>query len=141
MLPLPAGHDAASVADAVIDRMGALPAWFARTLTWDNGKEMARHARITAEAGISVYFADPHSPWQRGSNENTNGLLREYLPKGTDPPSSRPSPTNSTTAPANASASTPPANNSLSSSPKTNALRRPPESAPPDLPRCAKLPR
>ncbi len=84
LLPLPDGHTADAVADAVISRMTTCPAWFARTLTWDNGKEMARHARIAAEAGISVYFADPHSPWQRGSNENTNGLLREYLPKGTD---------------------------------------------------------
>ena len=84
LLPLPGGHTADAVADAVIDRMTALPGWFARTLTWDNGKEMARHARIASEAGIAVYFADPYSPWQRGSNENTNGLLREYLPKGTD---------------------------------------------------------
>ena len=84
LLPLPDGHTADAVADAVIARMTALPSWFARTLTWDNGKEMARHQRITAEAGIQVYFADPYSPWQRGSNENINGLLREYLPKGTD---------------------------------------------------------
>jgi IS30 family transposase len=84
LLPLPDGHGADAVADAVTARMTALPAWFARTLTWDNGKEMARHARITAGTGIQVYFADPHAPWQRGSNENTNGLLREYLPKGTD---------------------------------------------------------
>ena len=84
LLHLPDGHTADAVADAVITRMNALPGWFARTLTWDNGKEMARHARITAETGINVYFADPHAPWQRGSNENTNGLLREYLPKGTD---------------------------------------------------------
>lgn len=83
-LHLPEGHTADAVADAVIARMTALPGWFARTLTWDRGAEMARHARITAETGISVYFADPNAPWQRGSNENINGLLREYLPKGTD---------------------------------------------------------
>lgn len=84
LLHLPDGHTADAVASAVIARMTALPPWFARTLTWDNGTEMARHARITAQAGIQVYFADPHAPWQRGSNENANGLLREYLPKGTD---------------------------------------------------------
>jgi IS30 family transposase len=84
LIHLPDGHTADAVADAVTHRMTALPPWFARTLTWDNGKEMARHARIAAAAGIQVYFADPHAPWQRGSNENTNGLLREYLPKGTD---------------------------------------------------------
>jgi IS30 family transposase len=84
LLHLPEGHGADAVADAVTARMTALPGWFARTLTWDNGSEMARWARITAQTGIQVYFADPYSPWQRGSNENTNGLLREYLPKGTD---------------------------------------------------------
>ena len=84
LLPLHDGHDAAAVADAVIERPGALPAWFAKTLTWDRGTEMARHQRITEATGIQVYFADPHAPWQRGSNENINGLLREYLPKGTD---------------------------------------------------------
>jgi IS30 family transposase len=84
LLPLHDGHDADAVAEAVITRMSALPSWFAKTLTWDRGTEMARHARITAETGINVYFADPYSPWQRGSNENINGLLREYLPKGTD---------------------------------------------------------
>jgi IS30 family transposase len=84
LLHLPEGHGSDAVADAVIDRMTTYPDWFARTLTWDNGSEMARHARITQQSGIQVYFADPHSPWQRGSNENTNGLLREYLPKGTD---------------------------------------------------------
>jgi IS30 family transposase len=84
LVPLPHGHTADAVADAVTERLTQLPSWFARTLTWDNGKEMARHARITAQAGVQVYFADPYSPWQRGSNENTNGLLREYLPKGTD---------------------------------------------------------
>jgi IS30 family transposase len=84
LLPLPHGHGADAVADAVTERLTALPSWFARTLTWDNGREMARHARITEATGVQVYFADPYSPWQRGSNENTNGLLREYLPKGTD---------------------------------------------------------
>jgi IS30 family transposase len=83
LLPLPGGHDAASVADAIIEHMSALPPWFAQTLTWDRGHELAQHQRITA-AGLQVYFADPYSPWQRGSNENINGLLREYLPKGTD---------------------------------------------------------
>ncbi len=84
LLHLPHGRTADAVADAVTARMTRHPAWFARTLTWDNGMEMARHAKITERTGIHVYFADPHSPWQRGSNENINGLLREYLPKGTD---------------------------------------------------------
>jgi IS30 family transposase len=84
LLPLPGGHDATSVADAIIEHLSALPPWFARTLTWDRGKELAQHRRITATTGIGVYFADPYAPWQRGTNENTNGLLREYLPKGTD---------------------------------------------------------
>jgi len=84
LLHLPEGFTADKVADAVVDQMTALPDWFAKTLTWDRGTEMARHADITARTGIDVYFADPHSPQQRPSNENTNGLLREYLPKGTD---------------------------------------------------------
>lgn len=84
LLPLHAGHDAGTVADAVIEHLSVLPSWFAQTLTRDRGTEMAQHQRITAATGIEVYFADPYSPWQRGSNENTNGLLREYLPKGTN---------------------------------------------------------
>jgi transposase, IS30 family len=84
LLPLHSGRDAASVADAIIEQMSVLPSWFAQTLTWDRGHELAQHKRITAATGIQVYFADPYSPWQRGSNENINGLLREYLPKGTD---------------------------------------------------------
>jgi len=84
LIHLPDGHTADAVAAAVISRLAEYPAWFARTLTWDNGKEMARHQRVTDQTGIQVYFADPHAPWQRGSNENINGLLREYLPKGTD---------------------------------------------------------
>jgi IS30 family transposase len=84
LVHLPGGHTADAVAGAVTERLAALPSWFAATLTWDRGTEMARHARITEQAGVQVYFADPHAPWQRGSNENINGLLREYLPKGTD---------------------------------------------------------
>lgn len=84
LLHLPEGHTADKVADAVVEQMSALPDWFVKTLTWDRGKEMAKHAAITARTGLEVYFADPYSPWQRGSNENTNGLLREYLPKGAD---------------------------------------------------------
>lgn len=84
LLHLPQGYTAERVADAVIAQMSTYPSWFAKTLTWDRGKEMASHARITAETGIQVYFADPYSPHQRGSNENVNGLLREYFPKGSD---------------------------------------------------------
>jgi IS30 family transposase len=84
LIPLPDGWRAEQVADAVVEHMSALPAWFTKTLTWDRGVEMARHASITARTGMQIYFADPYSPYQRGSNENTNGLLREYLPKGTD---------------------------------------------------------
>jgi transposase, IS30 family len=84
LVHLPDGYSADKVADAVATQMSALPTWFAKTLTWDRGSEMARHTDITARTGIQVYFADPYSPHQRPSNENTNGLLREYLPKGTD---------------------------------------------------------
>lgn len=84
LLHLPDGHTAPQVAAAVIDQMNALPDWFTKTLTWDRGTEMARHADITAATGITVYFADPYSPHQRPTNENTNGLLRQYLPKGED---------------------------------------------------------
>ena len=84
LLHLPHGYTADRVADAVVEQMTALPDWFTKTLTWDRGSEMARHAHITEQTGINVYFADPYHPWQRGTNENTNGLIREYLPKGTD---------------------------------------------------------
>ncbi len=68
----------------LIATLGTLPAQLRRSLTWDQGKEMARHREFSLAADVAVYFCDPHSPWQRGSNENTNGLLRQYFPKTTD---------------------------------------------------------
>jgi IS30 family transposase len=81
LVALPDGHRAEVVAKALAAKITTLPAALTRTLTWDQGHEMAAHARFTSETGINVYFCDPKSPWQRGSNENTNGLLRQYLPR------------------------------------------------------------
>src|SRR5580693_8577253 len=82
--PALAGHGAEAVRDAISRTIVTLPEQLRRSLTWDQGAEMAQHARLKIEAGVRVYFCDPHSPWQRGTNENTNGLLRQYFPKGTD---------------------------------------------------------
>ena len=84
LLHLPDGRSAEQVRDAMTRTIQTLPAALVRSITWDQGKEMAQHARFRIETGVPVYFCDPHSPWQRGSNENTNGLLRQYFPKGTD---------------------------------------------------------
>ena len=84
LLHLPHGHGADQVAAAMTEAMGTLPAQLRRSLTWDQGTEMASHAQIALATGLEIYFCDPHSPWQRGSNENTNGLLRQYFPKGSD---------------------------------------------------------
>jgi IS30 family transposase len=84
LVPLPDGKAAPAFADALTPVIAGLPGALRRSLTWDQGKEMAEHRRIAVAADCEIYFCDPHSPWQRGSNENTNGLLRQYFPKGTD---------------------------------------------------------
>lgn len=82
--PALAGHGAEAVRDAIARAMISLPKQLRQSLTWDQGAEMSQHARLRIDTGIEVYFCDPQSPWQRGTNENTNGLLRQYFPKGTD---------------------------------------------------------
>jgi IS30 family transposase len=84
LIRLPHGRSSEAVLDALAARIRTLPHQLLRSLTWDQGKEMARHAQFTIDTGVQIYICDPRSPWQRGTNENTNGLLRDYFPKGTD---------------------------------------------------------
>ena len=84
LVRIPYDRTAQRVSILLAQKMEHLPEFLRKSVTWDQGKEMAEHASFTVKTGIDVYFCDPHSPWQRGSNENTNGLLRQYFPKGTD---------------------------------------------------------
>ena len=130
--PALAGHGAQAVRDAIAASITTLPQQLRKSLTWDQGAEMAQHAQLRTEVDLDIYFCDPQSPWQRGTNENTNGLLRQYFPKGTDltdthPPTWTPSPQHSTADPAKPSAGKPPPRPSTTSYalPHKAVLQRP----------------
>jgi transposase, IS30 family len=84
LVHLPDGYKAPALRDALIEQFGHLPLAIRKTLTWDQGREMARHEQTEAAIGTTIYFCDPHAPWQRPTNENTNGLIRQYYPKSSD---------------------------------------------------------
>ena len=84
LFPLPDGNTAEAVRNALAETVPRLPEHLRKSLTWDQGREMAQHVQFSIDTGVDVFFCDPQSPWQRGTNENTNGLLRQYFPKGTD---------------------------------------------------------
>jgi transposase, IS30 family len=84
LVHLPHGHKAPLVRDALIEQTASIPPQLRKTLTWDRGRELFLHQQISAATGFDIYFCDAHAPWQRPSNENTNGLLRQYFPKSTD---------------------------------------------------------
>jgi len=112
LVALPKGLKAVSVRKALVADLNQVPFWQRRSLTWDRGREMADHARLSRDTGCRVYFCDPSSPWQRGTNENTNRLLRQYLPRAatstaTTRPRSTQSPNASTTDPAPSSVGAP----------------------------------